>query len=1581
MAPLTALHRSTLPPSGASHALSCTLTPLNHHLPASTATGQPKERLVSHLITSRRSKVEVWEVLERDAGDESSLQTARLSLLLTRRLPGTITSLSRVRTLATKRDGCDRILVGFEAAKMSLMEWSPSEHDLVPISLHTFEKLPQVAEDRPTLLAVDPASRLAAMLLPTNTGGDGTLALLPFFSEELDWEGLGFSAAAKDPQGGEASNSQGEIPYAPSHLLPLSSLTQSTSASSTAAARSSTLGTSHTGALNAFLPNASTPPIRNVISMAFLPGFTEPTLALLYAPDWTWSGRLEHLAHNYLVSLVTLSSAPSTSTSSPSASPTRATVISTSPPLPYSILSLSPCPTALGGVLLTSANGLLHLDQSGRVVALPLNRWLARDYPPGRVRPQGLDGEEGEKGALMAERLESACVEFVTHAGDDEDEGPEGGDEPTALVWCPSGTVFSISFHRTGRTLSRMEVEKIADGADVTGGGASVLRRIGGGKGTGRREGYVFIGSEQGNGGLGRWNVGGVTGSAGLVKAEPSVVAALPVEFNEQGNGMELDDDEDIYGSSSAPSAASLAPTPSASATLSSAMRNGTSSHHTRMRLEMCDTVDGFGAIRSLGMGLVDEESPAQLVAATGAGKTAGLTVFHRNLPSMTRRPLYLPASTMPAEVAEAEGFPPFVPTDGLWRFSLAPQPGKTDGEVAELWVAGGKDETMIYRSAPSGSLDLLLSLPEATLAAALLTPPSSFSTPSPALCLVHRSSICLYSLFSSASPSITPLQTLPFPHGSAHPTAHPPHASFTTTHVLLHIANGSGPRGKTKPVLYRFDGAETGLVEVALDAKENARGAVFQDDLGLAPFVRPSTAPVANGSYAAASTAPAVSGGAVAKVAALADAMDEDDDGLYGGPAAGEASAADTVSKPSELKQEAREEETGIVEPDVAEGWEWVAEVDSKGDLKIRLLPSSTEVFSSPAITLLPNVIEDTSFPSSSERSIPTNLDPDDLKLDRICFAPVGPNGQAKLHLFVLLSNGTLAVYEAFASRSAASPSLHRSAREPPADSPRLAVRFVKTLLRHLPTIPTRRKGAAASDSDLPPLKRSLIPFASIANHSGIFITGEEAVWIMKGSHGPAYATESTTKGVYALADAGPGGQKEEQVHGGQGVAEGGEFALQSRESLAISALPSRLTLSASLAYSHVPKNRRYNNLIFDMDAGLYVGSTVNDTRFVAFDEEGVPLFQDEAPGLLEPHNYRSSLEVLVPGTWQAIHGYEFRQNEFVAALKSVSLSSQSTDTGQRDFVAVGTAVYRGEDLATRGGLYVFELVRINANPSTPRQDSILRLLFFEDTKAVVNNLCDLNGYLFLSMGQKLYARAFEQDEFLLSVGFLDIGVHVTSIQAMKNFLLIGDAVQSVALIAFQEDPYKLVLLGRDYRPTCVASANFLINDGKVAFVAGDDRGVLRLFEYDPANIASQAGQRLLCRSEFFADAEATATMLFAKHVAGEDAKQNGILFGGLDGSLASLVPVRDAVARRLQAIQALLTRHVLHFGGLNPRGYRIVKNDTVSRALQKGILDGNVLAQFVYLPVDRQTELAEACGTDADTVRANLRSLRGWE
>ena len=46
----------------------------------------------------------------------------------------------------------------------------------------------------------------------------------------------------------------------------------------------------------------------------------------------------------------------------------------------------------------------------------------------------------------------------------------------------------------------------------------------------------------------------------------------------------------------------------------------------------------------------------------------------------------------------------------------------------------------------------------------------------------------------------------------------------------------------------------------------------------------------------------------------------------------------------------------------------------------------------------------------------------------------------------------------------------------------------------------------------------------------------------------------------------------------------------------------------------------------------------------------------------------------------------------------------------------------------------------------------------------------------------------------------------------------------------------------------------------------------------------------------------------------------------------------------------------------------------------MTKGILDGELLAEFEMLSLDRQVELTKLIGTDPDTVSLNLRDLNSW-
>jgi cleavage and polyadenylation specificity factor subunit 1 len=289
------------------------------------------------------------------------------------------------------------------------------------------------------------------------------------------------------------------LPYAPSHIFPLASLITASASYAGGAARSSTLNNNPAV--------AGAPPVRNIIDMVFLPGFNEPTLALLYAPELTWAGRLENVSSNCLVSLITLATGSAKPGSSATAG-TTAVVIATSPSLPHSCLAVHPCPPDLGGTLVITANGILHLEQGGKVIGTPSNTWFGKEW-------FGIGGRGSNPESTVREGLEGARIVFLAN--------------DKALVYCKTGTILQLTMQTSGRSVSSMKLEKVATGVS-----ASCVERIRGSVGRFGEQGYVFVGSEVGESALMSWKVGKVsTGTAAVDDMEVD-------DFDDEGMSSSL---------------------------------------------------------------------------------------------------------------------------------------------------------------------------------------------------------------------------------------------------------------------------------------------------------------------------------------------------------------------------------------------------------------------------------------------------------------------------------------------------------------------------------------------------------------------------------------------------------------------------------------------------------------------------------------------------------------------------------------------------------------------------------------------------------------------------------------------------------------------------------------------------------------------------------------------------------------------------------------------------------------------------------------------------------------------------------
>jgi cleavage and polyadenylation specificity factor subunit 1 len=164
------------------------------------------------------------------------------------------------------------------------------------------------------------------------------------------------------------------------------------------------------------------------------------------------------------------------------------------------------------------------------------------------------------------------------------------------------------------------------------------------------------------------------------------------------------------------------------------------------------------------------------------------------------------------------------------------------------------------------------------------------------------------------------------------------------------------------------------------------------------------------------------------------------------------------------------------------------------------------------------------------------------------------------------------------------------------------------------------------------------------------------------------------------------------------------------------------------------------------------------------------------------------------------------------------------------------------------------------------------------------------------------------------------------------------------------------------------------------MAIFTHDEEGIMRLYDYNPQDPESRDGRYLLLRSEFNSQAEYCNTALIARRTSPDSViPEAKLLCGATNGSIATITPVAESAAKRLQLLQGQLTRNIQHVAGLNPKALRIVRNDYVSKSLSKGVLDANLLMHFESSSITRQMEMTKQIGTEVGVVRRDWISLNG--
>ncbi|KAI8337525.1 CPSF A subunit region-domain-containing protein [Chlamydoabsidia padenii] len=1503
--------------------------------------------------------------------DIAATSSARLELVAQYNLNGTIATMGVIRTCSPRgKEGCDSLLVGFEDAKMSLLEWSPATNSIATVSIHYYErdelKKEYLSTSYMPTLHIDPQQRCAVL----NFYND-KLAVLPFRqADQLDVTG----------QDNVDGDDDLKHPYLPSFIIDLSSIDKG---------------------------------IKNVVDMVFLSDYYEPTLAILFQTKQTWTGRLDDGKDTSSVVVISLDLTEKVYP-----------VIYSLHQLPYDSLQLVAMPKPIHGMMVISANALLHLSQGSPGVGVAVNAYAKTTtaFPGMKYDPLTVQLGLVLDGAQALYLSEGVCLLFLQNGDWVLVKFIRDGNKIVSLQLSqlPFGQIDVITDDNKNKKPPKHQHTPVALVP-------TCVCKI-------KDSDYFFLGSRVGNSLLIKWkSKGGIRKTSTehgytfrvcdeLVNTGPitdMVIGDMETDkssydtVDDTADGTLLPDVELVtasgYGKNGAlcilkrhirPHSTFSFDQTDCQALWTIRCRPKDDTSNTDLAKESIeDTVYDKFMDKLLFIG----KTNSTLILAAGdelqeLGKsgfyTRGPTILvstlfnHTHIVQIHEKGLYLldpdgkRLQTIPVKesrIVEASVHDPYVLLVLENKTIMALQCDETSKDIIYLPVPSNINSTKNIYSA------------------------SVFADTSGLFTLVKDKKKMQEEIKKRRSTSSSRQQ-------------HKRKASDD-------INSDKASKKPHTPLVSSLSLPKTGndeFDEVDMDLYGDS------DDQGDG----------SNSNSVVTMTAPAMD--------MDMDMDDDDDDALL---------YQDTTTQPQSATTDVVDESNVSVIGGMREISQmvtlWCGVYYDNGGWALYSLPTFEECFRSPKLELLLNLVTD--YPIREQDNTDNNDQDDPTFVQPLSTRPEDAMGAVKIkelllanigkerkdpHLVLRTSTGSIVIYKVFefipTSDNLGSNDGDICAGTQPADyDNRLALRFSRVHHDYIPRHyrmddePTKKeqdtqdqaqnetdqsnlvidlgieddiavgkkkkkKNSNKNNTRKPRRKHLLSTFSDISGYAGVFVSGPESLWLMSSSKSFVRVHPmKTDQPILAFSPF----HNVSCPHGFITIDNNSKVRLNKLRTDNVSFdmewLVDKIPLGQTVhKIKYHPTMRVYTVLVSTpMEAQVVAPSGDDDETSTTRSSSVEPpaTKKDREPGSFLPRVDRFSLLLISPVTWETVDRVDFDEFEQGLSLECVSLESKQTSSGRKHFMAVGTGVLRGEDSPMKGSIYVYEIIEVVPELDNPQTNHKFKFLHKEDVKGAVTAMCEVSGHLAACIGSKMIVWSFEDNESLVGVAFIDVQIYVTCMCSIKNFILLGDVQKSVWFLGFQLEPAKLVLLGKDYQSFEVGSVNYIIDDKSLYLMVGDTDDNMNIYQYAPFNLQSIAGQKLMRRGDFHVGSQ-VKTMVRLPQIEHDDkgfrySRRHFCLFGSSTGSISVVSPIPEKTFKRLSTLYGQLVNNIQHVAGLNPRAYRLIKGSKQRMASNrtKAVLDGDLIQAFAGLAVDRQRGLTKQIGTSVPRIMEDIVEIMG--
>ncbi|KAM4617194.1 DNA damage-binding protein 1 [Discoglossus pictus] len=323
-----------------------------------------------------------------------------------------------------------------------------------------------------------------------------------------------------------------------------------------------------------------------------------------------------------------------------------------------------------------------------------------------------------------------------------------------------------------------------------------------------------------------------------------------------------------------------------------------------------------------------------------------------------------------------------------------------------------------------------------------------------------------------------------------------------------------------------------------------------------------------------------------------------------------------------------------------------------------------------------------------------------------------------------------------------------------------------------------------------------------------------------------------------------------------------------------------------------------------------------------------------------VEVHN----LLIIDQHTFEVLHTHQFLQNEYALSLVSCKLGKDTST-----YFLVGTAmVYPDEAEPKQGRIVVFQY-----------SDGKLQTVAEKEVKGAVYSMVEFNGKLLASINSTVRLYEWTAEKELRTECNHYNNIMALYLKTKGDFILVGDLMRSVLLLAYKPMEGNFEEIARDFNPNWMSAVEILDDDN---FLGAENAFNLFVCQKDSAATTDEERQHLqevgLFHLGEFVNVFCHGSLVMQNLGETSPPTQGSVLFGTVNGMIGLVTSVSESWYNLLLDVQNRLNKVIKSVGKIEHSFWRSFHTERKTEAAT-GFIDGDLIESFLDISRPKMQEV----------------------